>query len=187
MLEERALLPAVRVRSTVQSLAVLNDDAKTVVRLAIEYAEAVSRAAGASRSPRGSTVEPVLGYDDELEQTRGACCATGSASRRPTRPLLRRGGARGRRAPGGHLLEAEDRRSRAGTRTDEAAGVVLRRLLEIAEANLPGTIADLDTEFLHDLRVSVRRARSVLRELKGVFTSRSGARGCRDELKWAQA
>ena len=33
VLEERALLPAVRVRGTVRPLAVVNDDAKTVVRL----------------------------------------------------------------------------------------------------------------------------------------------------------
>ena len=31
---------------------------------------------------------------------------------------------------------------------------------------MPGTLEDLDSEFLHDLRVSIRRARSVLRELK---------------------
>ena len=45
---------------------------------------------------------------------------------------------------------------------------MLTQLAAIAEANVPGTLADLDTEFLHDLRVAVRRARAVLRELEGV-------------------
>ena len=54
-------------------------------------------------------------------------------------------------------------------RSDAAAAVVLRGMLEVIEANLDGTIADLDSEFLHDFRVSVRRSRSVQRELKTVF------------------
>ena len=29
--------------------------------------------------------------------------------------------------------------------------------------NLPGTIGDVDTEFLHDVRVAVRRTRSLLK------------------------
>jgi CHAD domain-containing protein len=73
-----------------------------------------------------------------------------------------------------------------GTRADVAAGIVLTRLADIAEANLPGATDDLDSEFLHDLRVSIRRARSVLRELTGVHEP--GRRsGLRTELKWAQA
>ena len=55
---------------------------------------------------------------------------------------------------------------------------MLKRLDEIAEANLPGTLEDLDTEFLHDLRVSIRRARSVLRELKRRARAGARARGC---------
>jgi CHAD domain-containing protein len=73
-----------------------------------------------------------------------------------------------------------------GTRADVAAGLVLVPLADIAEANVPGVLDDLDTEFLHDLRVSIRRARSVLRELSGVHPPEARAR-VRDELKWAQA
>src|SRR5262249_15729632 len=52
-------------------------------------------------------------------------------------------------------------------------------------ANLPGTFEDIDSEFLHDLRVAVRRARSLLRELKTVFPERQLQR-LRDDLKWVQ-
>src|SRR4029079_3517167 len=67
VLEERALLPAVRVRGTVRPLAVLHDEAKTVVRLELEDAEAVLERG--RRVPLASrlSVEPVLGYDAELE------------------------------------------------------------------------------------------------------------------------
>jgi CHAD domain-containing protein len=40
---------------------------------------------------------------------------------------------------------------------------VLRTYLATVEANVPGVLADIDTEFLHDLRVAVRRARSTVK------------------------
>jgi CHAD domain-containing protein len=39
----------------------------------------------------------------------------------------------------------------------------LSRFLGALRDNLPGTIADIDTEFLHDVRVAVRRTRSLLK------------------------
>ena len=45
----------------------------------------------------------------------------------------------------------------------EAAAIILLRLLETIEVNVAGVLRDTDTEFLHDLRVSVRRTRSALK------------------------
>jgi CHAD domain-containing protein len=184
VLEERALLPAVRLRSTVRPLAVLNDDAKTVVRLILEHAEAVVGSRGPVPLAPRLTVQPVLGYDAEyaralhvLRDRLGF-----SPAKRPLydEAVLAAGGR-----PQG--ISSKPKVDLApGTRTDEAAGVVLRRLLAIAETNVPGTLDDLDPEFLHDLRVSIRRARSVLRELDGVHDPEARQR-LRDELKWAQA
>jgi CHAD domain-containing protein len=75
---------------------------------------------------------------------------------------------------------------RPDQRTDKAALAVLRDLAGMVEANLPGTLADLDSEFLHDLRVAVRRSRSVLRELSGAFPAEP-LKQQRDALKWIQA
>ena len=44
-----------------------------------------------------------------------------------------------------------------------AGAAILMRLLDTIEANLDGTLKDIDIEFLHDLRVSVRRTRSALK------------------------
>ncbi|HEX8007821.1 MAG TPA: CHAD domain-containing protein, partial [Trebonia sp.] len=46
-----------------------------------------------------------------------------------------------------------------------AVAVILLRLLDTLEANVGGVIRDIDTEFLHDLRVSVRRTRAALKLL----------------------
>jgi CHAD domain-containing protein len=73
----------------------------------------------------------------------------------------------------------------AGQRADAAAAVLLRRLLATIEHNLPGTIADTDSEFLHDLRVAVRRTRSAQRQLRSVFPP-DQLRHFRAEFRWLQ-
>ncbi len=54
----------------------------------------------------------------------------------------------------------------AGVTAEEAVRTVLGRLAEIMEANVSGIIAGIDTEFLHDFRVAVRRTRSMLGQMK---------------------
>lgn len=48
----------------------------------------------------------------------------------------------------------------------EALSRVLRNLADAIEANVDGAATDLDREFLHDLRVAVRRTRSVIAETR---------------------
>lgn len=71
----------------------------------------------------------------------------------------------------------------AGAPAIESYRRVLINLLDTVEANVEGTVEALDPEFLHDLRVAVRRSRSVVSEGKRVLPSdirrRFGA-----ELKW---
>jgi CHAD domain-containing protein len=51
----------------------------------------------------------------------------------------------------------------------EAIGRVVRTMLEIAVRNVPGILSDLDTEFLHDYRICLRKIRSVLSLVKDVY------------------
>ena len=46
---------------------------------------------------------------------------------------------------------------------------VLANLAATVDATWPGTVDDVDPEFLHDLRVAVRRTRSVLAQAKGIL------------------
>jgi CHAD domain-containing protein len=183
VLEERALLPRVRVRSTLQPIAVVNGDEKTVVRLVLERPEAVlGRGRRVPLTPR-LTVQPVLGYDRAhartLQVLQDKLALTVAERSLYDEAVVEAGGR-----PEG--ISSKPRVEFApGTRTDAAAAVVLARLHEIAVTNVPGTLEDLDTEFLHDLRVSIRRARSVLRELEDVHDPDERAH-VRGELKWAQ-
>ena len=54
-------------------------------------------------------------------------------------------------------------------RSDRAVKQVLRQLLAAMQVNEPGLLAEIDTEFLHDYRVAVRRTRAVLGQMGGAL------------------
>jgi CHAD domain-containing protein len=64
-----------------------------------------------------------------------------------------------------------------------ALAAVLTALFDTLEANVNGTVRDLDTEFLHDLRIAVRRTRSALK-LAGDVLPGDLTRRFRQEFKW---
>jgi CHAD domain-containing protein len=73
---------------------------------------------------------------------------------------------------------------------DQAAETAVRHILlhleDTIRRNVPGTIADLDVEFLHDLRVATRRSRSAISLLKAALPMADIA-PFRGELKWLGA
>ena len=55
-----------------------------------------------------------------------------------------------------------------------AVATLLLGLLDTLEQNVDGVLRDIDTEFLHDLRVAVRRTRSAIKLLGDVLPGRPG-------------
>ena len=167
IVEMRALTPLVRVRSRLLPINVLDEDGKIVVRLQAE--ESTALPGGDTKlalRPRLNVVG-VLGYDADFERV--VAILTGELGLEPaTRPVHEDA----IEATGGIVGGVSSKLRVAllpDERADAAAVTILRRLLETIEVNLPGTLADLDSEFLHDLRVAVRRSRALQRELRGVF------------------
>ncbi len=70
-------------------------------------------------------------------------------------------------------------------RSDVAAAAVLRALTEAIEGNRDGAMTGEDPEFLHQLRIAVRRSRTVQRQLKGAFPPLV-LTGFRSEFRWLQ-
>jgi CHAD domain-containing protein len=70
-------------------------------------------------------------------------------------------------------------------RADRACSVVLGTLAAAIEEQLPSVLADADDEHLHDLRVAVRRSRSVLKQMRRVFPPEEHER-YRLDLRWVQ-
>jgi CHAD domain-containing protein len=167
LVEMRVLTPVVRVRSRLLPVNVLDDLGKIVVRLQAE--EPTVLAGGERKIALRSrlNVAGVLGYDADYERV--LAVLTGELGLQPiAQPVQDEAVEASGAVPGGtssKLRVALEPDARA----DAAAVQILRRLLEIIEANLPGALADLDSEYLHDLRVAVRRSRALQRELRGVF------------------
>lgn len=53
--------------------------------------------------------------------------------------------------------------------TRQAAIIIFKFLLHIIKQNVDGIKKDVDIEFLHDFRVAIRRTRSALTQIKGIF------------------
>jgi CHAD domain-containing protein len=70
-------------------------------------------------------------------------------------------------------------------RADAGATAVLRRLLGVILENMPGALEGSDSEYLHQLRIAVRRSRTVQRQLGGAFPVLE-LPGFRSEFRWLQ-
>jgi CHAD domain-containing protein len=178
----RVLLPLVHVHARERLIAVLDDEGKTVVRLALEEPELVDPGGAESPLRPRLRITGIRGYDKARRRVQETLDELGFKP--ADQPLVDEAVRAAGRVPGGVPSKVEVP-LRPDQRADAAAVLVLRALLEVIEANLEGTIADLDSEFLHDMRVSVRRSRAVQRELKGVFGPAELAR-FRAEFRWLQ-
>jgi CHAD domain-containing protein len=179
----RALTPIARVRSSRRPLRVIDRREKTVVRLVVEVpSPPPSTRAGGTLHGRVHVL-PVRGYDKALARVRRTLeRELGLAE--AAAPLHDEAVAAAGGTPGGASAKLGIA-LRPAERADSAAATVLARLLAVIEANMPGTLADVDSEFLHDLRVAVRRTRSVQRQLAGVFPPEPLTR-FRAEFRWLQ-
>jgi len=176
----RAVQPVARAVSTVQDLRVLNADAKTVAWISLDHTAV--RQPAAAQLPTRLLVTAVRGYQVEAQQVaRLLADAAGAAAGPAGSPLDAALAAAGRRAE--DYSSKLDVHLSPGMPAQAALRDVLLYLLDALEANVPGTIRDVDTEFLHDLRVAVRRTRSALKlagdVLPGGLRERFGT-----EFKW---
>ena len=167
VIDVRALLPLVRVFERTEPFRILDSLQKTVVRVSVSSPSLLSVHGTQTPLQVRLRLHSVLGYDEELE--RAALLLAGPLRlTEPQEPLvdeaLRAAGV----PPEGHSAKV-DVPLASDQAADVAAAKVLRRLQEVMDDNLPGTLADTDSEFLHDYRVAVRRTRAVQRELAGVF------------------
>ena len=154
----RALLPVAASASSQRTLRVLDGEGKTVARLILDNASVRGAAAAI---PARLTITPVRGYDAEagrVERILATLPSVTAASRSAFDMAL---GAAGRR-PGDYSSQV-DVALTPSMPAGMALATILIRLLDIIEANADGTVRDIDTEFLHDLRIAVRRTRAALK------------------------
>lgn len=184
VMEARTLLPLVVVHVKRRQYALRDERAKIVARLHLYQANARQPGAAATQplQPRFE-IEPLKGYGEEAA-TLGQQCADASAAVPASESLMVAGLTRIGREPRDytskiHLHLAPDQPAAEATRS------ILRYLLHTLEANEAGARAALDSEFLHDFRVAVRRTRSALGQIKGALPPAARAY-YRAEFAWLQ-
>lgn len=183
LIDVRVLLAKAKVRTRRTAVAIRNGDEKTVVRIAVEESTLLRGNEEPAPLSTRFVVTPVLGYDAAYAKVVRSLSRVPGLSV-PSHTLAEEAVAAAGGSPLG-ISSKVDVDLRPGMRADVATLTVCRRLAEVVEANLPGTLTDLDTEFLHDLRVAIRRSRSLLREMKGVLEPDARARA-RVDLRWIQ-
>ena len=143
----RALMVSSDERRRIRRLDLRNGDAKTVARVELDEPASVSAVAA---SPARLTVRELRGYDEQARRAGRLLVGLGL-----------RGVERGEDEEPGSVQKT--------VVTDRAAparvllAVALGEFLAAIRENLPGLLDDVDTEFLHDFRVAVRRTRATLK------------------------
>ncbi len=161
----RTLLPQVEITRQTQSFQIINRDQKTVLSGILELNQLLG--ADGQSTPLGGSlrVQGLRGYGKilarvtDLLQSRGL--ETGYSEERALCIAL---AAMGRK-PLDYSSQFSITLDPAET-VVQAAQKIFLRLFEGMERNVPGIIEDLDTEFLHDFRVALRRTRSLLGSMK---------------------
>jgi len=185
----RRLLVAVELEVESRTIRLLDDEEKTRARLVIEtYRPAGGCGAGSRPEPdQGSSqgpaqgrgegqetaglaclfLEPLKGYQADAREV-AAWLSDDLALAPAARPLWLDVLGFGPRPAGGYSSKLSYRLD-PKQRADSAARQILLGLLDTIEVNIEGARANVDSEFLHDLRVATRRTRAALTQIPGVL------------------
>ena len=171
----RALLPVLSLQVTQCTIAVLNRDQKTVARIIYQntiLSEPTGK--GASAKIQRVRVEPLRGYDKwhqrvfrHLSQHEMLAPAEQS--------IYQESLALAGIEPAGNSSKLRIA-LQPSMRADTALRLILSNLLQTMQRNEKGIRDAIDSEFLHDFRVSVRRTRSILSQIKHVFPKQTHSR-----------
>jgi CHAD domain-containing protein len=166
LITPRALLPVVTTSTTATIHRLTNQDGKAVARLIVETTTVTHNGVTAHLPPR-LTIAELRGYSAQAR--RAARLLAGVDGVNPTtRSLMEEALSALRRHPADYT-NSVDAEITAHMPATTAVAIILLRLLDTLEQNVDGVIRDIDTEFLHDLRVSVRRTRSAVKLLGDVL------------------
>ncbi len=169
-LPPRALLARAVIDARARRWRLLDAEGKTVLRLVEEDGHAVATEVGRSARHalrRRLLLQSLKGYDDIGDRVAFLLESRGGGRRVAGCPCAAAYDAVGV-VPGGYSSKIRVPLIPELTAA-EATHRICLHLLHTLEVNVAGTRADLDPEFLHDLRVAVRRTRSALTQIKGVL------------------
>lgn len=171
VLEMRALLPVLTQILTCYDWHILDKRQKTVARLRIETYESQTFV---HLLPLRGFSKALSKWSEILQADFGLLPITPLACLEPLLQQRERNGA---------YTHKLDYGIEASMRADVAGKQILGRLADVIKNNEQGVIADIDSEFLHDFRVAIRKTRAALGQLKGIFPAWE-VQAFRDYFAW---
>ncbi len=165
----RALIKAATIKSELKNYRILNESEKTVAWLKLK----TFKKAGDFPEHNYLTIESVRGYNSEFSTINTILKNTGllESSESPYLEALISSGVQ----PGSYSSKFRLKIDPAVS-SAEALREILEHLLNTMKINEEGICKDIDTEFLHDYRVAVRRARSAISQVKYVLPEETAAK-----------
>ncbi len=170
----RALLPVATLRRREDLFTLLDADGAPHLQVGLRVEQADGQ-----RPRQRLVLAPVRGHAECARRVRRALVAAGfEAAPDPLTEALRDAGREPFDYPPPEPLTLHPRMP-----AREAFACIGLRLLDIMERNLGGLEADIDSEFLHDFRVALRRTRTLLAQVREVLPS-ARVRRFKSAFRW---
>ena len=180
-IEMRRLLPFLEVESGGLLLEISDALAKTTVRLRVERQSARLPGGEAVPMPAMIHVHPLRGFEAEsravVEALRTMPSIADSAPDRIDLAI----DALGLDTPRDRAKVAIDLPEDAAA--DEAVAIILLSFLQVIQLHEAGVRDEIDSEFLHDYRVAIRKTRAWIGQLKRVFPAEAIGK-FKEEFAW---
>ena len=177
-IEMRALCPIVEIQAETTQFRIMNIDRKTVVRLVVRNDQLKQ---SDSELPEQVLVHEIRGYEREFKAVLEQCKQKGCREVKKRKQLeraLKLSGLTPRDYGDKFRVELEEQMS-----VGAAVSKICLSLVDDMRTNYPGVIADIDSEFLHDFRIAVRRTRSLLSLMKKILPPEQ-CRYFQAEFRW---
>jgi CHAD domain-containing protein len=173
----RALLKLAEIHSRSIPYRLLDREGKTVVRLVYEEIRS-SRDRKAPALAAHLWLQPVRGYSKHSQRVARRFVQAGLGVSGED-DIYFKGLKASDKTPGSYSSKLALQLDPA-MRADGAAKVILRFLLRVIQVNAALIEKDVDTEFIHDFRVAVRRTRAALGQIRSVFPAEATERFKKD-------
>jgi len=173
----RAIIKLAEIHSRSMPFRLLDREGKTVVRLVYEEIRS-SRNKNAPALAAHLWLQPVMGYSKHAQKIARKFEQAGLTVHTED-DIYFKGLKAADKTPGSYSSKLAFQLDPA-MRADEAAKVILRFLLRVIKVNAVHIEKDIDTEFIHDFRVAVRRTRAALGQIRSVFPAETTERFKKD-------
>ncbi len=184
LLDNRALIDHISVSSNTRTLLLQDDEKKTVLRIELRQDDLLPVRVDRNISlPPRLYLFPMRGYLASSDKPLDLLKAKAGLAPAEEDPLLAALKAAGLGA--GTYTHKPAYEFTPDTPTQAAVRSILTSLVDVMLANVDGVCRDLDTEFLHDFLLAVRRTHCILDQFPGTFDEQP-LKLARQDLTWLE-